>query len=207
MLLIVFAKQSPALRDAPQAVDFAQRGAARWGIDPPQAGSEQQQTSGDQPGGKDDRPNQAEIKEQERGDDQDRFAQTVRAVQGMFFRALPTDLPQLYLLALFAANGGLGGRGAFQGVALRLLAIVAQAMTVKGDDQRQAIGGDQLNAVFVIDMLFPERRQMDLHRIEKIAPFIRRVGGDPVAGNGPRHRVDGVALFIQRQSDGRAGCA
>jgi hypothetical protein len=30
-------------------------------------------------------------------------------------------------------------------------------------------------------MLFPERRQMNFHRIEEIAPFIRRVGGDPVA--------------------------
>ncbi len=34
LLLIVFAKQSPALRDAPQAMDFAQRGATRRGINP-----------------------------------------------------------------------------------------------------------------------------------------------------------------------------
>lgn len=57
--------------------------------------------------GKDSWPNQAEIKEQKGGDDQDRFAQPVRAIQSVFFRRFPTDLPQLYLLALFAANGGL----------------------------------------------------------------------------------------------------
>ena len=123
----------------------------------------------------------------------------------MFFRRFPTDLPQLYLLALFAANGGLGGRSAFQGVALRFLAIVAHAMTVKGDNQRQAVGGDQLDAVFIVDMLFPERRQMNFNRIEEIAPFIWRVGGDPVAGDGACHRIDGITLFVQRQSDRRAG--
>lgn len=80
-------------------------------------------------------------------------------------------------------------------------------MSVKGDNQRQAVGGDQLNAVFVVDMLFPERRQMDFHRIEKVAPFIRRVGSDPVASDGSRHRVDRITLFIQRQSDGRGRCA
>lgn len=78
-------------------------------------------------------------------------------------------------------------------------------MTVKGDNQRQAVGGDQLDAVFIVDMLFPERRQMNFNRIEEIAPFIRRVGGDPVAGDGACHRIDGITLFVQRQSDRRAG--
>ena len=51
----------------------------------------------------------------------------------------------------------------------------------------------------------PERRQMNFNRIEEIAPFIRRVGGDPVAGDGACHRIDGITLFVQRQSDRRAG--
>jgi hypothetical protein len=46
-------------------------------------------------------------------------------------------------------------------------------LAVKGDNQRQAVGGDQLDAVFIIDMLFPEGRQMNFHRIKEVAPFIR----------------------------------
>ena len=42
MFLIVFAKQTPAFGNAPQAVNFAQRGAARRGIDPPHASGEKQ---------------------------------------------------------------------------------------------------------------------------------------------------------------------
>ena len=91
--LIVFAKQSPALRDAPQAMDFAQRGATRRGINPhsPAASSNKPAATSR---GKDSWPNQAEIKEQKGGDDQDRFAQPVRAIQSVFFRRFPTDLPQ-----------------------------------------------------------------------------------------------------------------
>ncbi|GKO62982.1 hypothetical protein MS6016_33280 [Klebsiella variicola] len=45
---------------------------------------------------------------------------------------------------------------------------------------------------------------MDFHRIEKVAPFIRRVGSE---SDGSRHRVDRITLFIQRQSDGCGRCA
>jgi len=74
-------------------VNFAQRGAARRGIDPPHASGEKQYPRGHQPGGKNGWPNQAEIKEQEGGDDQDRFAQPIRPVEGVFFPTFPTDLP------------------------------------------------------------------------------------------------------------------
>jgi hypothetical protein len=42
---------------------------------------------------------------------------------------------------------------------------------------------DKLNAVFIIDVLLPERGQMNFNGIEIVTPFVGIVGGDTVAGD------------------------
>ncbi len=79
----------------------------------------------------------------------------------------------------------------------RFLDILRDGVTIEGDHQRDGVGVDQLNAVFIINVLFPERRQMHLSRVEVVTPFIGIVSGNTVAGNGARHAEHGVALGIE----------
>ncbi|SQB36993.1 Uncharacterised protein [Citrobacter koseri] len=57
---------------------------------------------------------------------------------------------------------------------------------------------DQLNVIFVIDVLFPERRQMNLNGIKVISPFIGIVGRNAVTRNGMGQNNDVITLGIQR---------
>ncbi|MNN26138.1 hypothetical protein D3C81_1396370 [compost metagenome] len=117
------------------------------------------------------------------------------------------NIQQFDLLGLFAANGGLRAAGAFQRKARRFLNIFAQCMAIQGNHQRDGIRMDQLNAIFVINILFPERRQMHLDGVEIVAPFIGIVGVNAVAGDRARHAEHSIALRVQRQGDGRGAGA
>ena len=109
---------------------------------------------------------------------------------------LLADVQQFDLLSLFTANRGLRSACAFQRKAWRFLNIFAQSMTIEGDNQRQRIGMDELDAVFVVNILFPEGRQVYFNRVEIVTPFVGIVGCDAVAGNGARHAQNGVALGV-----------
>ena len=81
-------------------------------------------------------------------------------------------------------------------------------MAVEPDDQRHIVGDDKLDAVFIVNMLFPERRQVHFHGVEEIAPFIRIVGSNAVACDGAGQREHGAALRVEGQRrwrDRRAG--
>ena len=107
------------------------------------------------------------------------------------------DVEQFNLLCLFTTNRGLRSACAFQRKAWRFLNIFAQSMTIEGDNQRQRIGMDELDAVFVVNILLPEGRQVHFNRVEIVTPFVGIVGCDAVAGNGARHAQNGVALGVQ----------
>jgi hypothetical protein len=79
-----------------------------------------------------------------------------------------------------------------------------QGVAIKRNDQRQSVGTDKLNAVFVIDILLPERRQMDFNRIEIVAPFVRGIGRNPVAGDRTGDADDGITLRVEREEIGAA---
>ena len=81
--------------------------------------------------------------------------------------------------------------------------VFIQRMAVQGDDQRQRIGMDKLNAVFVINVLLPEG-QMHFNRVEVVAPFIGIVSCDAITGDGARHAEHGVALCVQIEGDRRS---
>jgi hypothetical protein len=83
MFLIVFTKQ-PQRLGTPRRQWISRSDVLRGGINPHRPAAKQQPAA-QQPGEKR-WAHQAEIKQQESGDDQDRFAQTIRAAQGVFFR-------------------------------------------------------------------------------------------------------------------------
>ncbi|MNC27508.1 hypothetical protein D3C75_756800 [compost metagenome] len=55
------------------------------------------------------------------------------------------------------------------------------------------------------DVLLPERRQMDLFRVEIVAPVVGFIACQTIAGNGMGDRVNVVALCGQRQPGRRQG--
>ena len=121
----------------------------------------------------------------------------------MLFLSFLADVQQLDLLALLTANRRLGSRCAFKRVAAGFLRIVAQGVVIENNHQRQAVGWDQRDAVLVVDMLFPERRQVNLHRVEEVSPFVGLIRRNAIAGDGAGDGINGVALLIQFQGDRR----
>lgn len=114
------------------------------------------------------------------------------------------DVQQFDLLSLFTANRGLRSACAFQRKAWRFLNIFAQSMTIEGDNQRQRIGMDELDAVFVVNILLPEGRQVHFNRVEIVTPLVGIVGCNAVAGNGARYAQNGVTLGVQVERYGAA---
>ncbi|MOA15441.1 hypothetical protein D3C78_1355990 [compost metagenome] len=105
----------------------------------------------------------------------------------MLFVRFLADIEQLNLFGLFATDGRLRGTRAFERKARRFLNIFTQSMTIQGDNQRNGVGMDQLDAIFIINVLLPKRRQMHFDGVEIIAPFIGIVGGDAIARDRARH--------------------
>ncbi|CRH94714.1 Uncharacterised protein [Chlamydia trachomatis] len=60
---------------------------------------------------------------------------------------------------------------------------------------------NQFNGILIVDVLFPERGQVDFYRIEVVTPFIRIVGRDAVTRDSVCQHHDVVAFGIQRQRD------
>lgn len=88
-----------------------------------------------------------------------------------------------------------------QRIAARLLHIFLQGVAIQRDHQRQRVGVNEFNAVFIVNVLFPEGRQMHFNGIEVVAPLIRIVGGDTVAGDRVGQNNDAIAFSIQRQGN------
>ncbi len=82
--------------------------------------------------------------------------------------------------------------------------IHSATMAVQGDDQRQRIGMDKLNAVFVINVLLPWGRQMHFNGVEVVTPFIGIVSRDATTGDGARHAEHGVVFSVQIEGDRRS---
>lgn len=108
------------------------------------------------------------------------------------------NIQQFNLLTFFTTNGCLGRSGVLQRIATRFLHIFLQRMAVQRDNQRYCIGMDYLNAIFVIDVLFPERGKVYLNGIKIVAPFVRIVGSDAVTCNRTSKHDDAITLGIQR---------
>jgi hypothetical protein len=56
---------------------------------------------------------------------------------------------------------------------------------------------DELDAVFVVNILLPEGRQVHFNRVEIVTPLVGIVGCNAVAGNGARYAQNGVTLGVQ----------
>ena len=72
--------------------------------------------------------------------------------------------------------------------------VIDQRMPVKGDDQRHRLRFDQLNLIFLGNVLLPERRQVNFGGIKEVTSAVGLFAGDPVTGNRALEAVDVFAF-------------